>query len=118
MEIESSIPILSKAGIKIHLGKGAISKETISALQTFGSAYAVIPPITALLKDRTLSISVVAYPELGMEAYYKLNIVDFPIIIAMEKASINNALNVIKGFACIFVVFYHCEFPGFMGTII
>lgn len=82
LEIESSIPILSKAGVRIHLGKGAISKETICALQENCSAFAVIPPITALLEDRTISRSVLAYPELGMEAFYKLEVVDFPLIIA------------------------------------
>lgn len=36
----------------------------------------------------------------------------------MEKVSINNALNIFKGIACIFVVFMHCEFPGDCGTFI
>ena len=32
LEIESSIEPLSKAGIKLHLGKGAIHKETVEPL--------------------------------------------------------------------------------------
>jgi len=30
----------------------------------------------------------------------------------------NNCLDFIKGIACIFVVFMHCEFPGIMGIVV
>ena len=33
LEIESSIEPLSKAGVKLHLGKGAIHAETVQALE-------------------------------------------------------------------------------------
>ena len=65
LEIESSFPMLSKAGVKLHLGKGAISKETIKALNDYNSVYAVIPPVTALLGKNTLEQRVVAFPQLG-----------------------------------------------------
>lgn len=82
LEIEKSIPVLSKAGIRIHLGKGAIGRDIVDALSANEAAFAVMPPVTALLEDRTVSRTVVAYPELGMEAFYSLEVVDFPIIIA------------------------------------
>lgn len=85
LEIETSIPDLSEAGIRIHLGKGAVSQRTVEALKIKGSVYAVIPPITALLEDRTLSKKIVAYPELGMEAFYQLEVIDIPIIIAVAN---------------------------------
>ncbi len=81
-EIESSIPELSKAGVKIHLGKGELSQETIAALNKYNSVYAIIPPVTALLNSKTLSRKVVAFPEFGMEAYHLLEIKDYPAIIA------------------------------------
>ena len=46
------------------------------------SAFAVTPPVTALLGDRTIRKEIVAFPELGMEAFYKLEVQDFPMIIA------------------------------------
>ena len=52
LEIESSMEPLSKAGIKLHLGKGAIHKETVEALHKYNAVYAVIPPVTALLTDK------------------------------------------------------------------
>ena len=33
VEIEESIPILSRAGVKIHLGKGALKSESVEALK-------------------------------------------------------------------------------------
>ena len=66
----------------MHLGKGALQKETVEKLKKYGSVYAVIPPVTALLGDRTLSQKLVAFPELGMEAFYELTVEDFPAVIA------------------------------------
>lgn len=82
-EIESSIPELSKAGIKIHLGKGEIKSNTIAALSRYNSVYAIIPPVTALLESKTIARKVVAFPELGMEALYELDVMEFPAIIAV-----------------------------------
>jgi len=84
-EIESSIPRLSEAGVKIHLGKGMIGADTIASLKENNSVYAVIPPVTALLESLTLSRKLVAFPELGMEAFYELEIKGYPAIVASAK---------------------------------
>ena len=82
LEIESSIEPLSRAGVRMHLGKGALKAETVEALDRYGAVYAVIPPTTALLGKLTDSERVVAYPELGMEALHELEVRDYPAIIA------------------------------------
>ncbi len=82
LEIESSIEPLSKAGVKLHLGKGKISEKTIAALDKYHSLYAVIPPVTALLEEKTLERKQIAFPELGMEALYLLKVDKYPAIIA------------------------------------
>ena len=82
LEIESSIEPLSKYGIKLHLGKGALHKETVEALDRYNAVYAVIPPVTALLGDKTIEQKVAAFPEEGMEALHILKVVDYPAIIA------------------------------------
>ena len=82
LEIESSIPALSQAGIRVHLGKGALKPETVRALEENGSVYAVIPPVTALLEEKTTERRVVAFPELGMEALHMLRVDRYPAIIA------------------------------------
>ncbi|MBR2548205.1 MAG: fumarate hydratase C-terminal domain-containing protein [Eubacterium sp.] len=85
LEIESSIAPLSEAGVRLHLGKGKLKQETVDALNENGSIYAVIPPVTALLGERTISREVAAYEELGMEAFYRLKVKDFPAIVAAAK---------------------------------
>ena len=81
LEIESSMEPLSKAGIKLHLGKGELHKETIEALNRYNAVYAVIPPVTALLGSKTSEERVVAFPELGMEALYLIKVEKYPGII-------------------------------------
>ena len=82
LEIESSIEPLSAMGVRLHLGKGALRPETVRALNRYGSVYAVIPPVTALLGEKTLEQELIACPELGMEALYRLRVDGYPAIIA------------------------------------
>lgn len=81
LEIESSIEPLSAAGIKLHLGKGKLHKETIKALDKHNAVYAVIPPVTALLGDKTSEQRVIAFKELGMEALHLIKVDRYPAII-------------------------------------
>ena len=81
LEIENSIEPLSAAGIKLHLGKGQLRKETIDALDKNNAVYAIIPPVTALLGSRTSEEKVVAFPELGMEALHLIKVDKYPAII-------------------------------------
>lgn len=85
VEIESSFEQLSKHGVKIHLGKGAISKETVKKLAENNAVFAVIPPVTALLESQTIERKVIAYEELGMEAMYRLKVVKYQAIIGAAK---------------------------------
>ena len=85
LEIESSFETLSKAGIKLHLGKGAIKPETVKVLADNNSVFAIIPPVTALLESQTLERECVAFPELGMEALYRIRVENYQAIIAAAK---------------------------------
>lgn len=81
-EIENSFIPLSRAGVKMHLGKGAISEATIAGISKENAVFAVVPPVTALLGDNTTECELIAFPELGMEAFYRLKVEHFPAIIA------------------------------------
>ena len=85
VEIESSFEPLSRHGVKMHLGKGAISKATVQALKENNAVFAVIPPVTALLGSQTVEQKVIAFPELGMEAFNRLKVVKYQAIIAAAK---------------------------------
>ena len=82
-EIESSISELSHAGVKIHIGKGSLSKETEKSLQDEWSIFVVTPPVAALLTKSVKSKKVVAYEEEGIEAIFALEVEDIPGIVAI-----------------------------------
>ena len=83
LEIEGSIPTLSKAGVKIHLGKGALGAETVAALKAENSIFAITPPTTALFSEKMISQRVAMYPEEGMEALYEVEVKGLPAIVAI-----------------------------------
>lgn len=85
LEIEGSFDTLSSAGVKIHLGKGAIKPETIYSLNNHNSVFAIIPPVTALLESQTMERECVAWPELGMEALFRIKVNGYQAIIAAAK---------------------------------
>lgn len=81
-EIEESFGPLLAMGIKVFLGKGALSKATVDALGRFGAIFAVVPPVTALLQDALKESHCLAFPELGMEAFYELHLERCPAVVA------------------------------------
>lgn len=83
LEIEGSMPALSQAGVRLHIGKGAISPKTIAELKQHGSVFAVTPPVTALFSDKIISHRLVAFPQEGMEALYEVQVRSFPAIVAV-----------------------------------
>lgn len=86
LEIEGSFEVLSKlGGIKMHLGKGAIKPETVRMLAENNAVFAIIPPVTALLESQTQERECVAWPELGMEALYRIKVENYQAIIAAAK---------------------------------
>ncbi|OEC88650.1 MULTISPECIES: fumarate hydratase C-terminal domain-containing protein [Methanobacterium] len=82
-EIEESIPFLSEAGVKIHIGKGGLSEDTIKALDKWGSIFVVTPPAAALLTSKVVSKQVAAFEEEGMEAIHELVVDGLPGIVAI-----------------------------------
>jgi fumarate hydratase subunit beta len=83
VEIEGSIPALSQAGVKIHLGKGALSPKTAEELKKYNSVFAITPPVTAIFSDKIVSQRVAAFKKEGMEALYEVEVKGFPAIIAI-----------------------------------
>jgi fumarate hydratase subunit beta len=82
IDIESSLVPLSSAGVLMHLGKGALSPETIKGFSSYGAVYAVTAPTTALLVSKVKSHRVIAFANEGIEAFHELYVEGFPAIIA------------------------------------
>lgn len=78
-------PILLGAGLGGVIGKGQRSADVISALQKYKSVYfAAIGGAGALLSTKIKSAKLVAYKDLGCEAIYKLELKDFPVVVAVD----------------------------------
>ena len=84
VEIESSIEPLSKAGVKIHIGKGTLSDETVDGLARNNSIFVITPPVAALLTSKVCEKKCVLFENEGMEAIYELKVKDIPGIVAIQ----------------------------------
>ena len=79
-------PLLIKHGLKVIIGKGGRSKEVKSALKKYKGVYFMsIGGAGAYLSIRVKSAKVIAYPELGPEAVYQLEVECFPVIVAIDS---------------------------------
>lgn len=83
VEIAESIPYLSKAGVKMHIGKGSLNTNTIEALKKYNSVFVVTPPVAALLTSKVISKEVVAFQEESIEAIYQLEVGGIPGVVAV-----------------------------------
>lgn len=82
VELEEAFGPLSKAGVKVFLGKGAIHQKTVDSIAEYGAVFAVVPPVTALLGAGKTTKRLVAFPELGMEALWEVELEECPAVIA------------------------------------
>jgi fumarate hydratase class I len=73
-------------GSLVMLAKGNRSKAVTEACKTYGGFYlgSIGGAAARLAKDCITSQEVVAYPELGMEAIYKITVKDFPAFIIVD----------------------------------
>lgn len=84
VEIESSIRPLSESGVKIHIGKGMLSDETVDALNENNSIFVITPPVAALLTDKVIKKRCVLFENEGMEAMFELEVDEIPGIVAIK----------------------------------
>lgn len=85
LEIESSMVPLSKMGVRLHIGKGVIGYDTVRGLADHHAVFAIIPPVSALLTNLVVEKEIVAFPEEGMEALFRLKVHGFTAIVAAAK---------------------------------
>ena len=84
VEIESSIRPLSENGVKIHIGKGMLSDETVNVLNDNNSIFVITPPVAALLTDKVIEKKCVLFENEGMEAMFELKVCKIPGIVAIK----------------------------------
>lgn len=76
---------LLDAGLKGMIGKGARKPEVRASIKKKGAVYFVAPAgAGAYLSGKVKSSEPVAFMELGPEAVYRLEVKDFPLIVAID----------------------------------
>ncbi|MEU0553298.1 fumarate hydratase [Dactylosporangium sp. NPDC006015] len=73
-------------GSLVMLAKGNRSKQVTEACNTYGGFYlgSIGGPAARLAQDCIKHVEVLEYPELGMEAVWKIDVVDFPAFIVVD----------------------------------
>lgn len=78
-------PRLLDAGLGATIGKGDRSREVEVAIRENGAChFAAVGGAGALLAGHIRSKTVAAFPELGCEAVYRLEVEQFPVIVAID----------------------------------
>ncbi|WP_027386910.1 fumarate hydratase [Chryseobacterium gregarium] len=76
----------SHGGSMVMLAKGNRTADVTNACNTYGGFYlgSIGGPAAILAKDNIVSVEVVDFPELGMEAVRKIEVKDFPAFIITD----------------------------------
>ena len=85
--MDSYVDLFQKAGgSMVMVAKGNRSKAVTDACQANGGFYlgSIGGPAAILAQNNIKCIECVEYPELGMEAIWKIDVVDFPAFILVD----------------------------------
>jgi len=81
------VPVFQARGASlVMLAKGNRSQQVVDACRQYGGFYlgSIGGPAARLGKECITDVAVVAFPELGMEAIYKITVKDFPAFILID----------------------------------
>lgn len=78
-------PLLLDHGLTAMIGKGGRSPQVVASIRRHKAVYFVTyAGCGALLAGRVISKKLCAFPELGPEAVYRLEVKDFPLVTAID----------------------------------
>lgn len=82
--------LLAASGVKVLIGKGDRSDEVVRSLTEHKAVYlAAVGGAGALLAEKIVSAEVAAWPELGTEAIHRLEVREFPAVVAIDASGRN-----------------------------
>lgn len=77
--------VLMEKGLKVMIGKGPRSQEIKDAIVKHGGAYlSAVGGAAALISQSIKKCDLIAYPDLGAEAIYRLEVEDFTAIVTYD----------------------------------
>jgi len=85
--MDSYVDLLqSKGGSMIMIAKGNRSQQVTDACKRYGGFYlgSIGGPAAILAEENIKNVECIDYPELGMEAVWKIEVVDFPAFILVD----------------------------------
>ncbi len=83
--MDAYTPALLDMGLKGMIGKGLRSKDVLDSIVKNKAVYfAATGGAAALISKRITQCEVIAYPELGPEAIYRLEVENFPVIVVND----------------------------------
>jgi fumarate hydratase subunit beta len=83
--MDSLTPLMLSLGVKGLIGKGSRSAEVVSAIKEYKAVYFLaVGGVAALMSRCVRSARCLAYPELGPEAVWELDVADFPVIVGCD----------------------------------
>ena len=83
--MDAYTPRLIEVGLKGMIGKGSRSREVVESIIKHKAVYfAAVGGAAALIAKRIKSKELVAYEDLGPEAIFRLEVEDFPVIVAND----------------------------------
>lgn len=83
--MDAFTPALLAAGVRGMIGKGKRSREVREAIRQFRAVYfGAVEGTAALLGERVREAQVVAFPDLGPEAIYRLVVDRFPVVVVND----------------------------------
>jgi fumarate hydratase class I len=76
----------SQAGSMVMIAKGNRSRQVKQACQKHGGFYlgSIGGPAAVLAQEHIKKVELLEYPELGMEAIYRIDVEDFPAYILID----------------------------------
>lgn len=78
--------LIARTGLRGMIGKGNRSAEVVDAMKKYGVVYfAATGGAGALIAQRIKKCDLIAFPELGPEAVYRLEVEEFPAIVAIDS---------------------------------
>ena len=79
-------PALIAAGLPGMIGKGTRAPEVIEAMKQHGAVYfAATGGAGALIAQCIKTSTCIAYPELGPEAIYRMDVEYLPLVVAIDR---------------------------------
>lgn len=84
--MDAYAPLLMEHGLKGMIGKGLRNKQVVDSIIKNNAVYfAAVGGAGALLAEAIKEAEVIAFPDLGAEAIYKLRVENFPVTVIIDN---------------------------------